>query len=234
MKIELSYRHDEGDTCSGEVTIINPTGTAIGHNFTKQSFSQVIGTISKYLRMHEGDWVLTIQRTDREGLARMNVPDELVRLIKDDPLSAVRVMTVSQSVVIDTRSCRQGKKSDALSLTPPTESQIRAGLDTLADSINDWVFCRAKDTRIECPGCGMWPESIGEGFHCDRCGLTTVFCKRIKYWALFSTPELIKTGMSRYFIPRRWNPWQGFITLEELASLYNGWNERKQEHVRQQ
>lgn len=105
---------------------------------------------------------------------------------------------------------------------------LRHGIDTLADALGEDVFIARKDELVESPLDGRWvpPQRMLTLVSLSNDLLITAKSP----WVILSTAKLLELQLSRYWLPRRWNPTEGWIKYEELSAMLDTYRKGK-EHV---
>lgn len=222
LDISLSYRHDAGDTCTGFIKVRTttdgsaPSGVGWRTPFEKISFRAMMSNVARYLQGSLTKTV-TVQRTDREGLAPVPLPTELVELLRNDPVAAIRALSPPPQTVNIGRS------------VPTRVAPVFvAGHDTLSEAIGENVYSRLNaNNEVECPGCGYWSVA-SEPFACRRCSLASGVTYTAS-WAVFSVADLLALDRPRYYLPRAWNKYGIWITKGDLEQEYINWLKAKEQ-----
>jgi len=186
-------------------------GNLDGQPFSEKDFAAMMSLV--HLRLLEfPESGLTFQRTDREGLLPIKITDDLVRLLREDPAQYIRMHSVAP-VRIDLTGRTSALAARARTVLPKT-SGIRAGYDTIADAFGEVVYARFRNCNVESPESGRWvilgevEKWLGQSVNAETPG-----------WVSFKVADLLATTSLRFYLPREWNPYHGWITKEQLAKL---------------
>ena len=102
---------------------------------------------------------------------------------------------------------------------------LRHGVDTLADAFGEDVFVARKDELVESPLDGRWvppPRLLTLVSLSNDLLITTK-----SPWMILSTDKLLQLKLSRYWLPRRWNPTEGWIKYEDLSAMLDTYRKDK-------
>lgn len=180
-----------------------------GEAFIGLHFEALIRLIHRHLASNASD-TITFIRCDRPGLSPYPMDGQLVELIKTDPEAAIQKMSVPDQRIVVGRD-------------PAPLRSLRICTDTLSSAFGERVLCRAKEDKVECPGCGKWGSVPTPSFHCERCGVTVPILHCDSNWAFISVSDLLQTNLDRFFLPREWNgfkPWVSKTRLKELHESF--------------
>lgn len=199
-------------------SICGPLGfTTVG--FAEESFQAMIELASTKLKENP-EYGLDMVKL---GTAQtMRVSEEFTQLIKSDVSAAVAALSPTPERVVV-----RPKARPAPTLVP----SIRAGHDALADSLGERVYVKLRFSRdrwrVESPLDGRWNLLRTEGgkSFCGDLVVETVS----SMWATVRIEDVLATGQTRYFLPRRWNPEKasGWISHVTFASLYENYKKEK-------
>lgn len=194
--------------------------------FEKLDFAHMMSRFSSELQEYFEDRAV-VERTDRAGLQPMVMEPEVVRLLREDPVAAIKSMTFGP-VIVD---ARKSKLQDVPSTFFSPPSVIRAGYDALAETFGDELYIRYKDLVAECPCCGRWGVVKDGVLTCSfpRCKATFPISVRSKNWAAIQTSTLLESGSSNFWFPREWNKGRSWISYEELETKYKSFREAMKE-----
>lgn len=210
----IRYYRDEGDTCTGEVLLRWQDGARPAeqlHQLSKEKFNKLLSIASSELNQRTVAKVV-MERTDHSNLKPYVFDNPTTELLRKDPVSVIRMLTMPH-VHIDLRK---------------PGGVFTAGYDTLAQSFGDDLYARVRAGEVECPGCGAWNKIDAEFiFKCKRKCNIQVPVRFVEKWALFKTAQLLLLGLPRYFFPRSWNKYGGWITHAALRGLYEQWKKEK-------
>ena len=250
-RIALAYgRHQElvdgVHLFSGSITLYEGEELIVARTFKDYKFHNMITDVSRYLRESEPGAAVTLLRNERAGARPLLLDEELRRLIRDDPVRAIRAMTVEVG-------------SAVASSGRPEPSVYNA----VAELFGERVYIRMKNGTFEDPNTGTWrtiayapkrfaavsggwfirgerdsvaswlpvrlPEleglavEVSEGM--EAVGLELAKCQ----WATASVEDILKQNSNRYFLPRRWNSSGQWITRTELRTLLDTYLQRKEQ-----
>lgn len=215
----IRYRHDEGDTCTGELLLRWADGSLPGeqlHELTRVVFNKMMGMVSDELRKHQVS-KLIMERTDRGGLKPFVFDNPTVELLRSDPVSVIRLMNIPP-IHID---LRKGKPAP---LTPI----FTAGHDTLSHGFGDEVYVKLRKGEVECPCCGMWsPVDTSFVFGCKKKCKLMIPMRFTEKWGVVKVQDLLTFNLDRYYLPRDWNKSNGWITRADLEALFEQWKKEK-------
>jgi hypothetical protein len=96
---------------------------------------------------------------------------------------------------------------------------LRSGYGTLADALGESIYISRDQDRVESPLTGRWENNQ----HLNGLGLTIVN----QVWATVDATRLLGVKAGRFWLPRRWNPSQGWICREDFSKLFNTYKEEK-------
>lgn len=225
--VVLEYRHDAGDTCTG---CMGPTAeenaataplTHLYLPFEKVEYRRMLKRLAEMGKHYDAKKVI-IRRLDRPELFPMQLDDTTVALMKTDMVEFIRSLCHGndQPIVVDLSKVREAKtrREEA---AKRVEGVLVGGYDTLAEAIGDLVFCRKgpKD-EIECPLCGRWHQVPESGsVTCAETGINLPSIKK-GIWMVISTAFLLNLPVSRYYLPREWNPTRSWIQKNTFTELY--------------
>lgn len=215
----IRYRHDKGDTCTGELLLRWSEGSlpaAPLHQLECVPFNRMMALVSEELNKTKVE-KLIMERTDHGGLRPFVFENPMMELLRADPVAAIRMMNIP-AIHIDLR------KDKPL----PAAPLFRAGHDAMAHGFSDTVYVRVRNKELECPCCGMWSPVDAEFlFTCQKkCKLTlpVVFTES---WGLVKVESLLNLNLERYYLPRDWNPAVGWISQQDLRELLDTWKKEK-------
>ena len=201
------YAHD------GAIDIMGSTVV-----FKDASFKHIIEALYTALTSNESVDRVILQRTDRPGIAPIELGSTLVQLLRTDPLSAYRAMNFNAIPAIST------------------------GGSSVGADFSRHVYVRIQDGRVEDPLTGTWrPLAYGskQGWKVraennnsstwlplvalvDDAPSGAGSIERIAFatWAIVDVEELLKTNAREFYLPRVWNTNGPWILREELQALY--------------
>lgn len=179
--------------------------------FEKASFQRMILHLSDALRRHQGASCVW-RRTERTPPIEFAIEPELVGLIKSDPLSAVRSMEFG---------------------VEKTPQLLPAGYDSLAETFGDVVFLRRVGNLVECPVCGQngWLERGRKQCRllCRQCTPHRRFeiDELSRRWVGVGVPHLLEDQSEKFWLPRQWNPGDGWIGKAELQQKFDEFSKER-------
>lgn len=231
--LTLAYRHDGNELSTGVFFLADAgaKSTVILEDFTRLPYIDMMKRFAKYLIAHPSADA-AIARTDRPGLAVMALPADEVALFRADPAAAIRARVFPPQVVHVGVDKSPPPPASRPSVIPPLD----AGYTVLADLFGDVVYARAKTRaggEVECVGCGHWcpTAKIDDTRHSYRCVECATWLPIHDYkpevgWAGFKVAELLSSGLTQFFLPRRWND-SNWITKTDLGTKYNNYTKEK-------
>ncbi len=189
--------------------------------FSSTSFAKMMTYFSDALRAHE-DAGAVIERNDRPGIKSMPLGPEFTELLRNDPVAAIRSMTVEAICVQESN--------------PPRQAVLRVGHDSMADAFGDKLYIRRRfSVQVECPGCGRWVRVFDNILECIRCikdnkpvRLTVELLNDVN-WACTPTKEVLALKHDKFFFPRAWNNGRVWVKREDLKSRYEQFVKEKEE-----
>lgn len=227
MVAELLVRYKRlplpnGDsTYTGELVLRQDDGSAavqLLKVFPSNSFSDILMGINDKLQAFPIERVI-MERTDRQGLLPVIMDAPTMELLKQRPLQALQLLGCDISKFVS-------EKDGTLRTAPPP---LRAGHDTIAETIGSVVYCRQrlreKQIEVECPLCGMWTRVDEDVLSCKEPGgrivlLTLLF---VEGWAILNTVDLLGVEIYKYYLPRGFNPKPPWLTKKDLQALHADW-----------
>lgn len=216
-RLLLKYRRDGGDLCAGEMSI---DGYAL--TFSGYRFETMMGEVSSLLRENTQLKKVMIQRIDRAGLLPIEMDQDLVRLLREDPAAAIRSMNPAP-VTVNMSNLRRPPEA------PRVDTPVRCGMDIVADSFGDLVYTRysREKNQVECPICGMWSRAEAPFYCSKRCDLIVGDMALTQKWAGFKVSDLLALPTDRYYMNRPWNPTAPWISWGDLTAMYHAWEQAK-------
>ena len=212
-----------GDLYSGQVLVTyGPTrGMFTRAEFEGFSFPRMMAKLAEVIREHEQARVF-MNRTEMNG-STYKLDDATVELLRKDPAAAISsMMPESRTVVIRDRSA----------FAVPPSRLLRVGHDTIAEAFGDAIYCvvDAKG-QVECPGCGRWSEATANWLNCSNTSCAVRLPGKLTgmAWFVIETTELLKLNHSKYYLPRSWNPKRGWIPHQELQSLFESFQQEREQ-----
>lgn len=185
--------------------------TSITHSFFRgNSFKEMLTELCHAAELYAGPSIILKQTAGEGDMATEHSTLMSVFLVKElmrDPSRVADLLSVESRTVY--------VRDDS--------PILRSGIDALADTFGDVVYCRA-DTigsgHIECPGCGRW------GASCIACGFT--FAGEYQgQWFGASVSALLASGLNRFYLPRKWNEFGQWITKDALAAKYEKFSKER-------
>lgn len=191
--------------------------------FANKSFNEMLELASGWLRRLPQHRLLFRRE---EAPYPMTLPAGIEDLLRSDLDGAIRALSVAPQR-IEVRS-KVPKRTDMLL------GELRAGIDTLADALGDEVYlrmrARQRDILIEDPVTGRWVELVHLPGVMPKCGtltLTSQVYSKQNQWATIRTSDILALNLERYYLPRRWNPNQGWISHQSLLDMYEFYKQEK-------
>jgi hypothetical protein len=186
--------------------------------FSGYTFARMMSVLARHIReCSEVDVVLA--RHEAKG-SEYKLDADTVELLRADPAAAISSMTHEDRTVM---------VRDRKSSRPPL-GLLRAGHDTVAAAFGDELYVSVNDLgRFECPGCGRWsPVMTHVSAACDNnvCRLKIAGRTHGTTWFSTSTESLLNKGLSRYCLPRPWNP-SGWIRREDLRAMFEAYKKER-------
>jgi hypothetical protein len=215
--VEVLYKREgREETFTGSVRLAGLTDIT----FAGASFNQVLEFAGDALkRAPEARLVLKRE----EAPYPMVLPADIENLLRTDLQTAIDVLTVSPrrvNINVQKQKVHVG---------------IRHGHDTLADSLGEEVYIRARagshGMQVEDPKTGRWVTVLAV-----TTTHTLIPPHRLRvhildgFWAEVKTQELLASGATRLYLPRRWNPNYekgGWIDRDLLAYMYDVYRKEK-------
>lgn len=230
--VVLQYKR-EGQLSSGRIVrrIIDtdkPIQLAVTEEtiayFEQIEYGPMINTLCVALRTFpEANAV--IERTDRPGLVPYVFDESMVKLMREDPVTAIRSLQVPEQTV----NMKAAKPQGEATFIQPT--YIKAGYDTFAESFGYEVYLSARGgTDAECPCCGRWSR-VGQGrlenkerglLVCTfmRCQVVVPVVLHTPTWVSVQLMDLLQQKTPRFYLPRAWNEGRAWVDFEVLKDKY--------------
>lgn len=200
-------------------------GKEQAQDFIGSSFADMFTKVSRVLREYP-DAKLVLLRTERAGIQPLTVDEDLRVLLRDDPVRAIAMLDLQPGAKVDIRESRAAT-SDLFpvgTLGPVVYLRMKTGVienpitgtwGSLAyiSKTKEWAIKGADNNpagwlRIKLAG-------VYDGLEADAAAQILHKCT----WAEVAVADLLKQPVSRFFIPRAWNPWITWITREDLQRL---------------
>lgn len=207
--VQLDYRREaKTELFSGSLT-----AGETHYTFSSLAFNAILERAAELLRNYPGHRLLFKRE---EAPYPMVLPENIEHLLRTDLPAAIAALTISpQRVVID---------------VPKSINQLglRHGFDILSDALGERVYVRWRlfagdQVQIEDPITGRWVVA-------EKTLLNLLVYKDIVYdqcqpstdqkWCTVSVGTLLHCNKPRYYLPRGWNPSQGWINHEDLVQMY--------------
>jgi hypothetical protein len=216
--LTLQYRR-VGETSSGQLIATLNGEIETLKTFEGEDFFSMMQMFSDALRQNP-EAGGAIQRVDRPGLLPMFLSTQDIELLREDPVEAVKRMHVPPQV------SEKPVSDKPVNAVPP----LLAGYDVLAESFGDRVYARIKHGEIECISCGNWASISAAFYACYQCGVKFPIADLAVQagWGGIDTARAIKAARARYFLPRVWNDYRNWISLEKLTELYDTYQQEKE------
>ena len=190
-------------------------------DFEGHTFARMLSSVATHVRLHD-EATVELSRLELPGSDYL-MDAGTVDLLRKDPAAAISAMTHEDRTVV----IRDRKSSD------PPRGLLRAGHDTVAASFGDNVYMSVSDLgRFECPGCGRWsPVMTHVSAACDgtACRLKIFGNTHGTAWFSTSTELLLSRGLTRYYLPRPWNPSGGWISHEDLRTMFEAFKKEREQ-----
>jgi len=215
--VVLEYRR-EGVVSTGRIFLVEGSLPEVSlQSFEKVSFSVMMTHLARAVQKDSSYGVLLV-RSDYANLRPTRLDQETIDLLRSDPVTAIRSMTVP-SRHIDIK-----RKPLAVESSP-----IRIGYDALADSFGDQIYCKLSSNMMECPVCGRWADIEVRVLVCKepKCSFSILMKPQSSKWATIETIDLLGSPFSRFYLPRAWNPNSIWISKQELQDLFDHWTQEK-------
>lgn len=221
-EIRLSYGR-VGELYDGNIWVqVYPTRGFLSRlEFERYSFPRMMSKLAEIIREYE-EVTVNLSRTEVNG-STYKLDAETVDMLRTDPAAAISHMMPDHRVVM----IRNEMKPN----TSPPSGLLRAGHDTIADAFGDSTYCTInQEGKVECPGCGRWSPVSTRWLTCANksCGLRVPGVMTGKTWFVISTEALLQTNLSRYYLPRSWNPQHGWISQADLKSMFDTFQKERE------
>lgn len=189
-------------------------GTSL-EDFIGYKYQKIVGQLHNHLVGADAHTRVFLQRTERPGLSPTELGENLIQLLRTDPLTAYRTMTQPL------QSCAE---------TPDTKDfgrqvYIRVSMGKIEDPITgEWrtlAYGRTSGWKIR--GEGNSSESwIALNTLVDNAPEGGSSIERIAYanWALVDVAELLRQPANKFYLPRPWNTNGPWISRQELTDRY--------------
>lgn len=221
--VELTYRR-VGETYVGSIA---------GEEATWSSFAAMMTDAHRWLiaRSNAG---LLIQRTDRDGLLPVQLGDKELELLRTDPVAYIAAHTISHRTV-DLSHGKRSRLAEQERYVVPKSAGLRAGHDTLAAAFGERVYVRLRAVedghQLEHPLTGRWVP-LGTDKWVQRVDFEVVLTSS-NGWVSFKVLDLLEAPAARYYLPREWNAYGGWISKDQLQEMYNQFI-KERDHVVEQ
>ena len=227
-KLVLSYKRLreelEGEyPFIGNISVYDEETEVSKRSFIRCLFKDVVRHLHYALTEHPDVERILFHRMERPDILPLELSNELVTLLRIDPLSAFRAMNYSHS-----------KPSDAAARV------LSQASTKLAEELGELIYLNMANGYVLDPLTGGW-KSLAYGPKCgwkinagdnrssgwlkidlvDDSPTGTPFAFRIAYakWATIKTQDLLEREVELYFIPRQWNPTNPWLKREDLAYM---------------
>jgi hypothetical protein len=219
--VEVVYKREGREqTFTGYTRI----GGVQDFTFAGADFNRVLEFASDALKRAPGHRLM-MKRA--EAPYPMPIPANVEELLRTDLPAAIRALSIgAQRVEVGGPRMRvyQG---------------LRRGYDTMADSLGEEVFLRARagtqGMLVENPASGRWVTAFAGApqNHLVMPGsLRELFIGPFHGpWTSVKTEDLLALGQERYYLPRNWNPSAGWITHDLLAYMYDMYKKEKSDVI---
>ena len=236
MNITLKYRRVEHHYTGH---FLYSVGDAVVQEEFTLEYREMLKRLCNILNQYcpkEALVVVTLQRTDRDGLLPVDLDATTVHLLRTDPVAGIAALTYEKPSAPLTAVAR--KKIEGAVYQP---EPVRAGIDALAQAFGDEVYVRVRDGKVECPCCGFWIRDIlqvpagGMGdmdVSCTKSCHNRFRLRIFSDWASVPVAELLNaTSADRFYLTREWANGQSWVSREMLRKRYNAYlREKAQAH----
>lgn len=188
-------------------------------DFKDFSFARVMSHLARTIRGYEPGGRVTLVRSELKG-SDYPLDEATVELLRVDPAAAIRSMTHDRTTVV---------VRDKLPSAVPS-GLLRAGHETIADALGDRIYVAMDQSgRFECVGCGRWREGAPDVMSCtiEHCLVKLRGHLHGKTWYSVPTRDVLSLNLTRYYIPRGWNPSRGWITHADLNKMYRDFQKER-------
>lgn len=201
--LRLTYSRVGGKELSGEWEL--PTGEV--RPFEGFTYEATMRATGELLQAYP-EARLVIKRV--EAPYEMTLPVAVEGLLRNDFDQAMEVLNPPPQRVVVAPIRRQVKVG------------LRHGHDTLADAFGEEVYVSRRDGLVESPFTGRWePETGAHNL------VASVAVPGPPEWMILSVELLLRVDAERYWLPRRWNPGEGWVTKEDLSAMLNTYKKEK-------
>jgi hypothetical protein len=239
--LTLNYKRmrkqlDDGEyPYSGNLDLARVGGTRVvtSQSFVGWTYKRIIVRLHELMKEHDITRVF-FQRTEREDILPVELGERMLKLLRNDPLSAYRAMSYEPA-------------SQTMKNAP-----VAAGYDTLAEAFGEELYLQMTNGRVEDPETGEWLQlGYGPRFGwrirrndskpaawiriepVDDAPEGTGFAERVAYarWAKVSIHTLLEQKFERYYLSRAWNedgPWISHDNLKRRLEQYLADREKAQ------
>lgn len=199
------------------------TEETVAH-FEEIEYVPMMSAMCAALRTFPGSSAV-LERTDRPGLVPYVFEESMVKLMREDPVTAIRSFQVPEQTV----NLKAARAQSEATFVQPTH--LLAGYDTFAEAFGYELYLIARGgTDAECPCCGRWSR-LGKGrlenqerglLVCTfmRCQAVLPVTLRTPSWASVKTADLLQVKTPRFYLPRAWNEGRAWVDFEVLKDKY--------------
>lgn len=193
------------------------TGSVDGKEFSDLTYADMMLLAQTALLGNPGA-ELRIQRLERDDLLPVQLEPALLALLKSDLAGYLKATTIPDRT-ITLNPARRLSKLAAPHVVP--RGGLRVGHDTLAAAFGERVYLRVRHAKVEHPATGRWVEySEFEGW-IGTTDTTVVGLSDDMGWLVVKVQALLNTGAVIFYLPRDWNTYGKWITLDQLQEMYD-------------
>lgn len=177
------------------------------------TFEEMLCEFSKVLNASGVILRAVMQREEVIGSSK-ELSQKFIEELKRDPAAVSKALTMPETTIVVTQK----------------KTQLRIGVESLADTFGDRVYLRRVESECECPGCGGWAGVSEAGtVRCGECLTTLHGTWHEDGWVSVQTQGLLNNHRPQYFLPRYWNPSRAWIGIDDLRAMYALFLKERQE-----